>query len=700
MADFLFTQFSSQNINSNTDLVTTSGRSVKGIAPASYVSDSLANAALFAAHPLFVGKSANNRYFRALPAGGELTVELGGALGDGLTNDQPAIQATIAYAEALGVRSVVFTARTYRLHCPLRTSDPGGQIGHHLYDGRPIVISTPMVLRSTCHGGTRLSFRHIDGSERQNNWQSVFSPSTGQQMVWRGGAIYLKCPATPPADYADRPAITLMDIALDGGIPQGSVFEWPARISDGEGWDATDKGIEIEGDRYSGDLRLIRSKITGFRGELIYQAGEGNGELYMRSVVLGETNGDLFQACGTNLDVDGLLGYKGLATFEGWSGRRGRMTAVVFEDCVRTGGLAAGRVSPAANRNTPLRMSDGLIPWLAIDAEFRNCGPVMLGSWVRGRIKLTDCYLMLDGAQVYGEGLHDLDLEVIAQVDKTGNIPAVVLLGSGTAGKMSLSDVRIRLRCSRSEEARANGRVHSVPVDYRGSMGPNVVIEQSSGEAARACAPSGTALTAITDNYPCFRGNRWLRTTNAWTATSQDIQASPQIVPRGDFMAVYADAAGTWPITLPVSGIQHGHELTIRNIANPGAFAALAASGAGAILAATRVVAPGAQIALRFDQEAGLWREVTSPPALRASASPAIAAIAAGAVSPELSIACPGAASGMSANVSPASDLGDAFELCGVRAVAGSVRFRLRNNGSSASAPPATSWTATAAYPA
>jgi hypothetical protein len=698
MADFLFTQFSSQNINSNTDLVTTSGRSVKGLASASYVADALATAALHAAHPQFVGRSTNNRYFRALPVNGELTVELGGALGDGLANDQPAIQATVAYAEAIGVRTVVFTAKSYRLHCPIRTSDPAGQIGHHLYDGRPIVISSPMVMRSTCHGGTRLVFRHIDGSERHNNWQTVFSSSTGEQQVWRGGAIYVKCPSAPPTDFADRPGVTLIDIALDGGIPRGSVFEWPARVSDGEGWDITDKGIEIEGDRYSGDIRLIRSKITGFRGELIYQAGEGNGELYMRSVVLGETNGNLFQSSGTNIDIDGLLGFRGLATFEGWSGRRGRMTGAVFEDCIGTGGLASGRLSPAANRNTPRRMPDELIPWFNIDAEFRNCGQVMLGSWVRGRIRLTDCFLMLDGSQVYGEGLHDLDLDVIAQVDKTGNIPAAVLLGSGTAGKMTLSDIRLRLRCCRSEEARANGRIHSLPVDYRGSMGPNVVIEQSSGEAARASAPSGNALTAITDHYPCFRGNRWLRTTNAWTATSQDMQANPQIVPRGDFMAVYANTPGTWPITLPTAGIQHGHELTIRNISNPGAFAALAASGAGAGLAATRVVASGNQIVLRFDQEALLWRETVAPPVLKATASPVIAAIPAGGVSPELSIACTGAASGMDALATPANDLGDAFEVCSVRASSGTIRFRLRNNGSAAAAPATTSWTVTAAY--
>ncbi|MFM5948577.1 MAG: hypothetical protein ACKOPM_05005, partial [Novosphingobium sp.] len=179
---------------------------------------------------------------------------------------------------------------------------------------------------------------------------------------------------------------------------------------------------------------------------------------------------------------------------------------------------------------------------------------------------------------------------------------------------------------------------------------------------------------------------------------NQDIAATPQIVPRGDQMSVYANSTGTWPITLPVSGIQHGHELTIRNLSGSGIFTALAASGAGATLPATRVLASGQQITLRFDQEVSLWREVAAPPPLKASASPTIAAIPAGGLSPELAIACSGAAPGMQAQVAPTADLGPDFELCSVRVAAGSVRFRLRNNGTAAAAPPASSWNVAAAY--
>lgn len=699
MPDFLFTQFSSQNINANTDVVFTSGRSTKGIGCGTYVCDTVANAALHAAHPRFVGQSSNGRYFRALPIAGKLPVELGGAAGDGISNDQPAIQSAVNYAEAVGIRGLLFTARTYQLRCPVRTSDPAGTISQHLYDGRPLIVSSPLVMLSTCHGGTRLVFRHGDGGDRQSNWQTVNSPSTGQNMVWRGGGVFIKCPSSEPADFADRPGLTLIDMTLDGGIPQGTVFSFPARLGDGEGWDLTDKGIEVEPDRYSGDIRLIRSTVTGFRGELIFQAGLGNGELYIRSGALSHTNGDLFQSCGSNLDIDGLIGTKGFVSFEGWSGRRGRMVNTVFEDCIQTGGMSAGGLSSTSNRNTPTRMADGLAPWLSLDTEFRNCGPVIFGSWIRGRVKLTDSPLMLDGSQIYGEGLHDIDLEVISQIDKASALPAILLLGSATPGKQTVSDVRIRLRCCRTEEARANGRVHLQPVDYRGSFGPNVIIEQSSGEAQRASGPSGNALTSVTDEFPCFRSNVWQRTANDWATIVQDVSVTPQIVPRADLMALQAASAGTWPVIMPTAGIQHGHELTMRNLSGSGIFMRLAASGAGAIIPATRILAPTMQIGLRFDREAMVWREMSAPPPLTGSATLNFAPIAAMGVSPEMSIACAGAESGMAAAVFPANDIGGSFEICAIRVTAGTVQFRVRNHSTTAATPPTQEWRITVRHP-
>lgn len=698
MPDFLFSEFSSQNINANTALVLTSGRTAKGIAPGTYVADAAADAALFAAHPRFVARSANGRYFRALPIAGALEVELGGASGDGVTNDQPALQAAIAYAEACGIRRLRFVARQYRLHCPVRSGDPDGLIAAHLYDGRPLVISTPMVFESLCKGGSRLVFRHTNGAERKDTWQSVFSPSTGQTMVWRGGGIFVKCPATEPSNYADRPGITLIDMTLDGGIPRGQVYEWPARTSDGEGWDVSDKGIEIEADRYSGDICLIRSRIVGFRGELIFQAGLGNGELIMRTAELGHTNGCLFQSCGTNLDIDGFYGHHAYSTFEGWSGRRGQMRAASFEHCVTTGGIAGGMLSSGTNRNAPTRFADGDIPWFDIDARFDDCGNVFLGSWTRGKVDLTDSCLILDGANVYAEGLHDVDLAVTSTVDRIGDRPAVVLSGSMTAGRMTLANVRLRLHCSQTEQARAAGRRHLQPVDYIGSIGANVIIENSSGVSSRRNGPSGNAMTSVPDNFPCFRANAWQQTTASLVGVLQDLSADPQLIPRGDEMALTAPTGGLFPFSLRTAGVQHGHELTIRNAATSPVYGVLPASSAGCRLGATRVLAPGQRMALRFDGTTQLWTETLAPPPLRGTQSPAFAEIAAGGLSPEVQIAVAGAQPGMTGKVASSGDHGPDFEVCAVRCTASAVSFRLRNLAAAPLTPPTLSWTAEASY--
>ncbi|MFM5918586.1 MAG: hypothetical protein ACKOOL_13785 [Novosphingobium sp.] len=115
MADFLFSDFLNQNLRTGTDIVLTSGRDVIGVAPCRYVSDALATPALFAAHPRFVARSSNARYWRAVPEAGKIAVEVGGAKGDGVTDDGPAIRAAQAYASAIGARGIGFGSARYRV---------------------------------------------------------------------------------------------------------------------------------------------------------------------------------------------------------------------------------------------------------------------------------------------------------------------------------------------------------------------------------------------------------------------------------------------------------------------------------------------------------------------------------------------------------------------------------------------------------
>ena len=113
MPDFLFSDIAAQNLRAGTDIILTSGRDAIGAAPWRYVNDALATAALHSAHPRFVARSSNGRYWRALPEAGRIAVEVGGAKGDGVTDDGPTIRASFAYVNAIGARGVSFGSAKY-----------------------------------------------------------------------------------------------------------------------------------------------------------------------------------------------------------------------------------------------------------------------------------------------------------------------------------------------------------------------------------------------------------------------------------------------------------------------------------------------------------------------------------------------------------------------------------------------------------
>ena len=124
MADFLFTEIPVLNLRTGTDIIQTSGRDVIGMGAWRYVSDAQATAALFGSHPRFVGRSSNGRYWRALPEAGRIAVEVGGAKGDGVSDDGPAVRAAHAYAAAIGARGASFGGSRYRVEALQASEGP------------------------------------------------------------------------------------------------------------------------------------------------------------------------------------------------------------------------------------------------------------------------------------------------------------------------------------------------------------------------------------------------------------------------------------------------------------------------------------------------------------------------------------------------------------------------------------------------
>lgn len=239
MADFLFSQFSTQNIKVGTDIILTTGRDAAGVGNGTYIADSLANAALFAAHPRFVGKSSNNRYFRAMPDEGRIDVALSGAAADGLTDDGEAIRAAFAYASAIGADGVRFGRKTWRMESiplgpdPLvsgpqqalllgaepATLDFGGAEFSRSAFGRNIVytpaylgpiINLPLIA-DVAPGDQQVRLSAADAAQL----------AVGDMVLWQLGELPYDIPETLVWDSALVTGVNGEWVTLDKPIPQG-----------------------------------------------------------------------------------------------------------------------------------------------------------------------------------------------------------------------------------------------------------------------------------------------------------------------------------------------------------------------------------------------------------------------------------------------------------------------------------------------
>lgn len=397
------------------------------------------DSAFLAAYPSATFTAADGRKFRLSPE--TVFVEAFGAVGDGVTNDQPAIQRAIKYAETFGAGTVRFQQRTYPVWCPKRTTDPSQ---NNAYDGHSIVIERQITFIGDARK-SKVLFRSHDGRELHANWQTV------NGKVWRGAGIFLKGRPSSSSDRSKLPAVTLIDMELDGGCDRTDVYSFPADVSTGEGWDLTHKGLWAENDRATGDWTLIRSKVVRFRGEIFYQGGADHGAFTGRDIAMGQTNADILNPCGTNLDIEGGYFFDGNQGWEGWAGAHGRLIDCTFENCRSMGGLQGGKARASKIRgnfrNEPTEVSPGQVPWLDLDISVIDCGPVYIGSWVRGRIDMTDSFLALS-TKVYPR-ISDVFLSISARCRRK-SLPCVVSITAGESVPNLIKDISIKVKLDSS----------------------------------------------------------------------------------------------------------------------------------------------------------------------------------------------------------------------------------------------------------
>lgn len=564
----LFSQLATRHIPANIERIETSGYLEVGRGASTYISDALCDAELLTAHPNFTIKTANNRIFRLLPLNGYILVEQGGATGQSGVNDQPAIQAAIDYAEAVGAAEVHFGQSFYELWCPERIS-PYKNI--HATDGHPIIIRKTLILRGTAAQRSTLDFKGLGGVDPETSWQNIpFDTNNPSDAVWRGGAVFVLGDTGPAPAELNIEQVELHRLIFTGNRLHTGDHQWPADPIDGDGWDGSDKGFWVQ-DTHIGDIVMMDTDFIGWKGELLYLVGADPRSLTMERVKLLTTNGTAFNP-GVNvpLTVSNCEFGDAFQAQEDTGKRSARYINCLWRDCDRmnigsgpTDGVLYHYLYPTRDLTTQP-------PITQLDAcEFRNIGQLRIGNWVRGRIRTTDTLLNLT-ANLFMQ-LQDIDLEVDAWLDQKNFINPVVLYGPANlttqingapAGEYIKppTNVHLRLRHFRTRNARDNGRQWK-PIQWGGYIEKTCRIIVEGGEFNKAPSPDSLPARSM----PFIQLRDYQHTTNYiphGAVNMAPINADITITPFSPMTLLNVGSETTHNVTLtknPTGGNSYGY---------------------------------------------------------------------------------------------------------------------------------------------
>lgn len=495
--------------------IRTEGWSARGVGAGDYICDDLADEALAAAHPRFCKRTANGRFFRLRGAGGLITVEQGGAQGDpqgtNSVNDQPVFQAATDYAVAMGIARIGLAQARYCLWMPVRQSDP---FDKHSPDGNAVVIPARKTVhfiglaRERSHVAVRMpDGESFEGTEPGRNFL-VIGPK-----AWRGAAFFVRSvprrialaePALPP-----RSGLTLEHLVIDGGTRPAHNGQNRASVIDGKGWDITHKGIWVEADGLGGDLTLRDCEMTGWRGETVFAGGDADATLTVRNSAFRFSGGQGLNPNGCRVDVDGCTISDCHMGIEGWTGcHGGRIVNTTILRCgsVKTGGGAFGLEGyldlwrphpPHAFRRIP---DADEVPLGLIDITCIDCNRAQIGWWLHGHLRLIDTAAVFGTPGGHNDGARHVDLTIELVTDRKPASYVLIRGGAGKAGEQRTDNVTLRVTVERTRAAMAKGLIPPSPVQWHGSLGPDVRVRlRGSGGA-----PPPKAAGESPDHTPRF----------------------------------------------------------------------------------------------------------------------------------------------------------------------------------------------------
>lgn len=611
-------------------LLHTAGRSAVGTGAGSYISDGLCDGALLTAHPRFVFQTANGRIFRLLAEAGAITVEQGGAVGVAGTNDQPAIQATINYAQAIGAREVHFGGRFYELWCPQRTSYFDDKFAA---DGHPLVISKSLSLRGIAPERTTLSFKGLNGVDPVANWQIVDkNAGDGTDYVWRGGGLFVKgdtgtsAPATLTVDRVE-----LHRLILQGNRTRTASQSWPASTATGDGWDTTDRAFWLQ-DAWVGDIICSDTDMIGWRGEIFCLQGS---LLPARRLMLDRCRFLTTNADALNIGMpvpyvirDCEFGDAYMAE-ESTGTTSGRYVNCVWRDSeeVWLGGAQAVVVA-GYPYGYPQRNNTTQPPLISIEGgEFRNIsGSVDIGSWTRGRFRMVDAGLYLSSAN--RGALQDIVLDVEMWLDQQNN--KLPLFLSGPTGLTSQiagapagtyyappNNVQVIIAARRTKLAKDNSRNWG-RIQWNGYIDKSCRIIVDGLEYPHGNSPAATSYPPVSQPYVELRDAQFSTAFVPHGAYHIGlVDADTQITPCGPMANISGSAGGTRNITLataPSGGSVYGYadRQRFRLYSNGGGPVYRFTPSASLKLMAAERLLYGAEdwIEFAYNQRTSVWEEL------------------------------------------------------------------------------------------
>jgi len=704
----LFTDAAALTVPVGTNMVQTSGYSAQGLGAGLYVNDSLADAALAAAHPGAVLIDATGRRFRLVATGGEVTPEQFGCprYAEG-TNQQPSMRAAMDYAQAIKC-AWRCEQNTYESWPPLRVPDPAGSATDPVPRGEPgnltglhFVITRKLEMRAA-PGGTTINRRMWNGGDPAVMADIQTTADNYGYGKWRGGLFAIIPQAVEPADPDELAEPVLIgDWTFNGGLSKSAtpgIYTVGGKYrlrADGSAWDIYDKCFwyfSASGSDYVGHLLRSRGtiRVTGFNGETFFGNIKHKGLRCKGSIEVSDSDCGHFDfglddSPDAVIDVDTLHthdNYLGMERCGGWNVRIGHL---ISEDNDQAGGCFAGDYTESDGGTKPNFIIERLTVSRCGTAGGFGSGFV-LGKWVKvGEAVVTDAGISI-GTSEQTFTCHDVSVDRIRAIaDSRNNDVALSFNGPASPTTYTTSNCNVgEVWCERTAVAIANSRMIARPVYWSAHpFGSGNFVGGVYGETTFGPECSGTpAGTNVGIGEQAFK---FSNSAGAW-----NVETTPAL---GKGYSLYqvttTSTTGNFTLTLPAANTYpRGSYLTLTGRQPTGVVITVATTnssmGKRAILLSTQN--------LRFKQVNDWWVLDTPRNLLIANVvanlQKAAAAIPANDVSDETAFTVNGAVAGMHVKaVCNAVISADALLVARVTA-ANTVGIRMKNLNAGATLAP------------